>query len=37
MHTFPVAMVLEIVIFVFGTKAASLAAQGGEKKGSKQE
>jgi len=35
MHTFPIAFILEVVIFVFGTKAA--AAEGGAQKTTKQE
>jgi hypothetical protein len=31
MQTFPVAMALEIVIFVFGTKAAAVADDGAQK------
>lgn len=37
MHTFPIAFILEIIIFVFGTKASAAAAEGGAQKITKQE
>jgi hypothetical protein len=37
MHTFPIAFIFEMIIFVFGTKASAAAAEGGAQKATKQE